>query len=592
MTSQQVETPPNKGSQLQAASQSTPRLGNLSTPLDQSLHAAVSGVTGGLSPAAVTLPFVDLALHLAASPGKQIELWFDAIRDAGRYWTTASLLPSEFEPWTLISPAPGDRRFSGDDWRLPPFNLYAQAFLLCERWWRSTTAVHGVAKNHAAITAFAIRQMLDAAAPSNFLATNPMVARRMIETGGASLAAGFANWLADASSFSLGATTDRGLVLGKDLATTKGRVVFRNHLIELIRYEPTTPTVRPEPVLIVPAWIMKYYILDLSPRNSLVKYLVDKGFTVFMISWRNPTREDRDLSLEDYRLLGVEAALSAIQSTMPDRGVHCVGYCLGGTLLSIAAAAMPPERRLMLRTITLLAAQTDFSEAGELTLFINESQVAFLEDSMRESGVLGARQMAGAFSMLRANDLIWSRMVRDYLMGERAPASDLMAWNADATRMPARMHSDYLRSLFLRNDLAEGRYVTGGRVIALSDIRTPMFVVGTLLDHVAPWRSTYKIHYLADAAVTFVLTSGGHNAGILAPPTEAGHSYRILSKAVDGAYIGPDEWLQRAPLVDGSWWEAWVMFLARHSQDPVAPPIDAAPTDVLPSAPGEYVLQP
>lgn len=246
----------------------------------------------------------------------------------------------------------------------------------------------------------------------------------------------------------------------------------------------------------------------------------------------------------------------------------------------------------MLRTITLLAAQTDFSEAGELTLFINESQVAFLEDSMRESGVLGARQMAGAFSMLRANDLIWSRMVRDYLMGERAPASDLMAWNADATRMPARMHSDYLRSLFLRNDLAEGRYVTGGRVIALSDIRTPMFVVGTLLDHVAPWRSTYKIHYLADAAVTFVLTSGGHNAGILAPPTEAGHSYRILSKAVDGAYIGPDEWLQRAPLVDGSWWEAWVMFLARHSQDPVAPPIDAAPTDVLPSAPGEYVLQP
>jgi polyhydroxyalkanoate synthase len=559
--------------------------------LDRSLHAAIAATTGGLSPAALALSFTDLALHLAASPGRQIELCVNAVQDATRFWAMASRPLSQFRPWQLLSPAANDRRFAGDDWLLPPFNLNAQAFLLCERWWRSTTDLHGLATGDAAIAAFTLRQMLDAVAPTNFPATNPKVIRRALESGGMSFVNGFENWLADLWHRSSDAAVNRdAFVVGKNVATAKGRVVFRNHLIELIQYEPTTATVKPEPLLIVPAWIMKYYILDLSPGNSLVKYLTDQGFTVFMISWRNPTSEDRDLSLEDYRLLGVEAALSEIQSIVPGRGVHGVGYCLGGTLLSIAVAASP-QRREMWRTLTLLAAQTDFTEAGELTLFINESQVAFLEDMMREKGVLGAQQMAGAFSMLRSNDLIWSRIVRDYLLGDRRSPSDLMAWNTDATRMPARMHSEYLRSLFLQNDLAEGRYVAGGRPIALSDLQTPMFVVGTREDHVAPWRSVYKVHNLTNAAVTFVLTSGGHNAGILAPPEEGGHRYQIMSRAADAPYLGPEEWQRLAPITEGSWWEALTAFLATHLGGPVAPPAYPATAGSLPEAPGSYVHQ-
>jgi polyhydroxyalkanoate synthase len=242
-----------------------------------------------------------------------------------------------------------------------------------------------------------------------------------------------------------------------------------------------------------------------------------------------------------------------------------------------------------------LAAQTDFTDAGELTLFINESQVAFLEDMMWRQGVLGTAQMAGAFQMLRSNDLIWSRMVHDYLIGERARPMDLMSWNADATRMPYRMHSDYLRHLFLDNDLAEGRYQVDGKPVALSDLHRPMFVVGTLRDHVAPWKSTHKIHFLADADVTFVLTSGGHNAGIVAPPGEEGHSYQLLTKKVSEPYVGPDEWIKLAPSHEGSWWSEWARFLAQHSGQPVAPPSlgDAKQSvAVLGDAPGSYVLQP
>ncbi|MDU0958948.1 MAG: alpha/beta fold hydrolase, partial [Bradyrhizobium sp.] len=361
----------------------------------------------------------------------------------------------------------------------------------------------------------------------------------------------------------------------------------------LIQYAPQTAEVRPEPVLIVPAWIMKYYILDLSPHNSLVRYLVGQGFTVFMISWRNPTEEDRDLGLEDYRKLGVDAAIAAISAIMPRQPIHAAGYCLGGTLLSIAAAHLATAQPDCLRSLTLLAAQTDFTEAGELTLFINESQVAFLEDMMWERGVLGTEQMAGAFQILRSNDLIWSRAIRAYLMGERSAPNDLMSWNADATRMPYRMHSEYLRRLFLNNELAEGRYCAGCDLVSLSDLHAPMFVVGTQRDHVAPWRSTYKINYLAaDADVTYVLASGGHNAGIVAPPDEVGHTHQVLGKMADGPYLGPDEWLRHATKHEGSWWPEWVSFLSQHSGAPVAPPPMGGPKQsMLAEAPGQYVLQ-
>lgn len=565
--------------------------------IDRSFHAALARLTGGVSPAAVALAFADWQLHLLASPGKRASLVGQAMQNA--FDLIDSMVPrhATFQPWSVIRPPENDRRFTGSDWELPSFNFLAQGFLLTEQWWHSTTTgIHGLAHSNAAIADFALRQCLDTVAPTNFAISNPEVLRKIMETGGGNFVYGLHNWIEDWQAVIAGAglRSDRTFEVGKDVAVTPGKVVYRNELIELIQYSPTTPTVRPEPVLIVPAWIMKYYILDLSPRNSLVRYLVESGFTVFMISWKNPTPEYRNFSLEDYREFGVDAAITAISSLRPGQAIHAAGYCLGGTLLSIAAARLARERPDCLRTVTLLAAQTDFTEAGELTLFINESQVAFLEDVMWRQGLLATAQMAGAFQMLRTNDLLWSRVVRDYLIGERAAPSELMSWNADATRMPYQMHSDYLRRLFLDNDLAEGRYQVNGRPVSLSDLRIPMFVVGTLRDHVAPWKSTYKINFLADADITYVLTSGGHNAGIVAPPGEEGHSYQVRTKKTHDPYLGPDEWIKRAPSHEGSWWTEWTRFLAAHSGQPVLISLAAdsgqksAPSE---EAPGSYVLE-
>ncbi len=564
--------------------------------IDRAVHASIARFTGGVSPAALALAFADWQLHLAASPGKQLALADEAARSAYRFAEAVTLPNAKFEPWSIVEPAPADRRFASKDWQAPAFNMMAQAFLLTEQWWHSATSgVRGVSQANAAIADFAMRQWLDMMAPSNFAFANPEVWRKTLETEGGNLAAGLRNWQEDARTLLHQDRRDGAspFEVGKDVAASEGKVVYRNRLIELIQYAPQTVEVRPEPVLIVPAWIMKYYILDLSPHNSLVRYLVGRGFTVFMISWRNPTDEDRDLGMDDYRKLGIEAAIDAINSIVPGQSIHAAGYCLGGTLLSIAAAHLATTRPECLRSLTLLAAQTDFTEAGELTLFINESQVAFLEDMMWERGVLGTEQMAGAFQMLRSNDLIWSRAIRAYLMGERSAPNDLMSWNADATRMPYRMHSEYLRRLFLNNELAEGRYCAGGDLVSLSDLHAPMFVVGTQRDHVAPWRSTYKINYLAAGAdITYVLASGGHNAGIVASPEERGHSYQVLGKEADSPYLGPDEWLQLARRHEGSWWPEWVRFLDDNSGKPVAPPeMGGSKRSVLADAPGQYVLQ-
>jgi polyhydroxyalkanoate synthase len=566
--------------------------------IDRSLHAAMARFTAGLSPASLAEAYFDWATHLAYAPGKRLQLVDKAVRKSIRfanYVSRYALTGGECEG--CIEPLPFDNRFAGDEWRQWPYNFIHQAFLLQQQWWHNaTTGIRGLAKQHENMVEFMSRQMLDMISPSNFVLTNPNVLRRTISTGGLNLLQGFQHLMEDWERAISGKKPagSEDFVVGRNLAVTPGKVIYRNRLIELIKYEPATKQVRPEPVLIIPAWIMKYYILDLSPHNSLAKYLVENGFTVFMISWKNPGPDDRDLGMDDYRKLGVTAALAAINAVVPNRKIHAVGYCLGGTLLAIAAAAMAQDGDDRLQSATLLAAQTDFTEAGELMLFINESQLAFLEDMMWEQGFLDGRQMAGAFHMLRSNDLVWSRMVREYLMGERQKMTDLMAWNADATRMPYRMHSEYLRRLFLNNDLAEGRYLVEGRPIALADIRVPIFAVGTQRDHVAPWRSTYKINLLTDTEVTYLLTTGGHNAGIVSEPGHAGRSFQVLTKAAEDRYIDPESFLALAPRKSGSWWPEWVAWLAARSGEPLPPSvviIDHLDYRPLCDAPGTYVLE-
>lgn len=580
------------------ANESDPSL-EFANVLDRTINYGLSRLTMGLAPAAVAEAYFDWLIHLAAAPGKQAQLWHKACRKWLRFahYVATCTLRGGAES-CCIEPLPHDKRFSGEAWKSWPYNFIHQSFLLQQQWWHNaTTDVRGVTQQHERQVNFATRQLLDIFSPSNFVLTNPELLQKTQAEWGANLVRGFWNFIEDSERAANGRKPVGmdAFKVGETLATTPGKVIFRNQLIELIQYEPARERVRPEPVLIVPAWVMKYYILDLSPENSLVKYLTEQGFTVFIISWKNPTSEDRGLGLEDYRKLGVDAAIEAVRAVVPDASIHGVGYCLGGTLLAAAAAALARNGYDPFKTLTFLAAQVDFKEAGELSLFINESQVSFLEDVMWEQGYLEAQQMSGAFRLLRSNDLIWSRLIHDYLMGERQPVFDLMAWNADSTRMPYRMHSDYLRELFLDNDLAEGRYRVDGRPIALTDIRTPVFAVATETDHVAPWRSVYKLHLLLDTDVTFLLTSGGHNAGIVSPTANSGRHYRVRGKSERDMYLDPESWLRETPSAMGSWWPAWTRWLADRSGPFVAaiPAGENLPKSApLTAAPGSYVLQP
>ena len=565
--------------------------------IDRQIHAALAGVTHGLSPASLLEAYGDWAVHLAISPGKRASLVQKAARKAIRLWLHAMHCAVEPQTSPCIAPLPQDKRFAAPEWQSWPFNFMYQSFLLGQQWlYNATTGVPGLSKHHEEVVSFASRQFLDIFSPSNFVLTNPKLLSTTLQKGGANLQQGAVNFIEDWERVSTGKRPVGAEKFhpGEEVALTPGKVVYRNQLIELIQYEPATPSVDAEPVLIVPAWIMKYYILDLSPKNSLVKYLVEQGHTVFMISWKNPDAEDRDLGIDAYRRLGVMQALDTVGKIVPDRKIQGVGYCLGGTLLAIAASAMARDGDDRLKSLSLFAAQIDFTEAGELTLFIDESQVRFLEDMMWERGYLDTKQMAGAFQLLRSNDLIWSRILSDYLFGERHPMTDLMAWNSDATRMPYRMHSEYLRSLFLNNDFAEGRFQVEGKPVTPSDIRVPIFAVGTETDHVAPWRSAYKIHLLADTDVTFVLTSGGHNAGIVSEPGHPRRHYQVATKKETENYTDPDTWQAVTPRRDGSWWPEWQAWLTALSSEQVASTeVDAAVGGYAPldNAPGRYVLQ-
>lgn len=564
------------------------------TASDRLFHAVMARFTGGISPGSLALAAADWAVHLSHSPGKQQILLEKALRKAARFTLYVTRQMSGHKCGPCIQPLIQDRRFRAQQWQQWPFCFIYQHFLLQQQWWHNaTTGIGGMSAHHEEVVAFMARQWLDMVSPVNFIATNPEVLENTICEGGRNLLRGWEHLIEDWER-SIGGHPPVGAEKfrpGHEVAITPGRVVYRNHLMELIQYAPQTPKVFERPLLIVPAWIMKYYILDLSPHNSLVNYLVSRGHTVYMISWRNPDAEDRDLGMDSYMQMGLLEALKQVRRRSADQPVQTVGYCLGGTLLAITVAWLAQQHHKDIASMTLLAAQTDFTEAGELRLFIDHSQLDYLDDLMWNQGYLDNRQMAGAFQLLRSHDLIWSRMISHYLLGKREPLNDLMAWNADATRMPYRMHSEYLRRLFLNNDLFTGRYSVNGRPLALSDIRVPAFLVATETDHVAPWRSVYKLNLSYSADLTFLLTSGGHNAGITSEPGHPRRYYRMTLFPQNENYIDPDRWHQQTDPEQGSWWPRWADWLERGQA--MIPSQKIAPAEMpgLPEAPGTYVLQ-
>jgi len=554
-------------------------------PMEVLREETQDAMAGPLSPLTLGPALVDLAAHVAAAPAYVVEMT-QAAAQQGLKTLSADGGPAQ---------ARDDHRFADPAWGVPPFCYFARNFQLIENWLEACVVnTPGVSKHHAELAAFAARQWLDAFSPSNLPWTNPEVLRAAAQQGGQNFVHGFGRLLKDAERQidPQGAAEAREFVVGRDVAVTPGQVVFRNELMELIQYAPATPQTRPEPLLIVPAWIMKYYILDLAPHHSLIRYLVGRGFTVFCISWRNPGAEMAQTGFDDYRRLGPVMALDVIGSICGGARIHTLGYCLGGTLLSVTAAAMARDHDDRLASFGLLAAQTDFSEPGELRIFIDETQLDQLDAIMARQGYLDARQMAGAFNMLHARDLIWSRMIKTYLLGETEHPNDLMAWNADATRMPARMHSQYLRALFLHNDLAEGRFEAAGGKISLAAIAAPIFAVGTEEDHVSPWRSVFKIHRLNPGDVTFLLVSGGHNGGIVSEPGHKHRSYRIGHRSSGVAAPSPEDFIAKSAQHKGSWWPAYAAWLdARSGPLGPNPGMGNGKFPALCPAPGTYVLE-
>ncbi len=555
--------------------------------------------TGGLSPQAFGGAWLSVLARLATAPGRQAEMGRSALQKSLALAQFAGTAVRGGENPPEAAGTPYASRFSDPAWARFPFNVLAQSFLTASDWAREAVRnVPGAQAPAENIVGFTVREGLELIAPDNYLPTNPQLIGKTIEENGRNLLRGAKHLAEDVvrTFRGQGPAGIENYTVGEQVAATRGKVILRTRLMELIQYSPQTPTVYAEPVLIVPAWIMKYYILDLSPQNSLVNYLVGLGHTVFMISWKNPTAEDRDVTMDDYLEHGVLAALDAVTAIVPKRKVHAVGYCIGGTLLAIASAALAARDDERLASVTMFAAQTDFSEPGELSIFISPAQLAMLEALMWKEGVLESRQMGGAFQLLRTYDLLWAPTIGTYLRGERMGLNDLMAWNADGTRMAYRMHTDYLHQLYLNNDLAEDRYVALGEEINLSDVTVPMFVVGTETDHVAPWRSVYKVGKLVRSAdYTFCLTSGGHNAGIISGPQHPKRRHRVLQTKSGARLTSPDKYIEKVEPLPGSWWPTWAKWLEERSASrKVPPPAMGAPKKGLKpicDAPGTYVKQ-
>lgn len=547
----------------------------------------------GISPA-FSLSVLDWLLHLSISPAKQMQLISSAFEKLIQLQQFHNNHLGDIENTKSVD---RNRRFRASGWQNYPFNIYAEGFLLLEQFWKEAVdSVVGMSTQHKLVNHFIIRQWLNIMSPGNSPLTNPEVMAATEKYNGANFIQGWYNFLEDLPRklSHLPPIGIENFKVGENMAITPGKVIFKNELIELIQYEPTTNEVYQDPILIVPACIMKYYILDLSEHNSLVKYLVSKGHTVFMISWKNATYQDSKLGFDDYINVGVMSAIDVVSNVVPNTQIHTVGYCLGGTMLSATAAYMAGKADNRIKTVTLLAAQIDFKDAGELLVFINEAQLLMLKDDMWKSGVLTGKQMADAFNIMHSHELIWGKMVQDYFIGERRPLFDVMAWNADTTRLPVKMHSEYLEKLFLKNQLIQGDFVVNGDGISLSNIDVPIFAVGTVSDHVAPWKSVYKIHFFTNVDLTFALTTGGHNVGIISQPGRKNRSYQIMTKKQQDKCIHQDAWVKKAPSKEGSWWLGWQDWLIEHSDTTkVNPPEMGNKTKgykVLYPAPGKYIF--
>ncbi|MEE8187579.1 MAG: class I poly(R)-hydroxyalkanoic acid synthase [Kiloniellales bacterium] len=537
--------------------------------------------------------FMEMTAQMMADPAKLVQAQMSLWQDYMNLWqaTTQRMMGVPAEP--VIEPEAGDRRFKDKAWEENQlFDFIKQSYLLTARWMQSTVRdVEGMDEKTAKKVDFHTRQFADAMAPSNFVMTNPEVLRATLESGGENLVKGLENLLEDLERgkgrLSIKMTDPDAFELGRNIAVTPGKVVFQNDLIQLIQYAPATEQVHRRPLLIVPPWINKYYILDLREKNSLVKWAVERGFTVFIVSWVNPDERLGAKTFDDYLLEGPLAALDAIEKATGEKEVNAVGYCLGGTLFACALAYMAAKKDTRVKSVTLLAALTDFSEPGELGIFIDEEQLTALEEKMSRQGYLEGAHMATTFNMLRANDLIWSFVVNNYLLGKDPFPFDLLYWNSDATRMPAAMHGFYLRSMYQENKLVEpGGIELAGVPIDLSKIETPAFMLSTKEDHIAPWRAVYAATQLFSGPVKFVLAASGHIAGVVNPP--AAKKYSHWTNAKNPA--APDDWLAGAKEQEGSWWPGWAKWVAKQGGGKVKARVPGdGELEVIEDAPGSYV---
>lgn len=491
----------------------------------------------------------------------------------------------------VVAPAKGDKRFSTPDWQQNPvFDALKQSYLLTAATLLKTASeLEGLDEKQQHKVIFYVRQFLDAISPSNYLFTNPQVIHETIQSGGQNLVTGMEHLMRDVRNGQVKMTDTDAFAPGRNLALTPGQVVYRNTLIELIQYKPATETVSAVPLLFIPPWINKYYILDMQPQNSLIKFLVDNGLTVFVISWKNPDASMNKLTFDDYLTMGPLNALEAVSEITGSPKVNAIGYCIGGTLLSMAIPYLEAKGRGdSINSATFFVALQDFSEVGDTSVFIDEPQVEYLEGQMMEKGYLDSRSMASMFNMLRANDLIWSNVVNNYLLGKEPPAFDLLYWNADGTRMTPVAHSFYLRNTYLENNLIKpNKVVVKGVPIDLSKIKQDIYAVGTEQDHIVPWRSAWRISQLASGPVRFIVGGSGHIAGVINPPAK-GKGYWTNDQPAKNA----NDWLEHAEQHKGSWWPDWVAWLKERSGEQVAPPsMGSKKYKPIADAPGTYVLE-